>query len=212
MGKKSQHANTGSSNKGSNALGSNNGANSASTSGGNGARATDTSSGQSSSRSTPSSSGQNFEFVLVTDAESRRQVRRHAMRQYMRQRRADGIARLGSSRVPVPSWSSRTPDSQQNGSLSPEENHDDSEEEKYMALSSPGREPTISNASEDPPSSASLVASHSRHGSMLISRSPQQSLAPLVTPGPGPRTDPFNSFPLSLKDDDQKLINHCEYL
>ncbi|RHZ73443.1 hypothetical protein CDV55_106158 [Aspergillus turcosus] len=48
-----------------------------------------------------------FEFVLVTDNESRRQVRRHAMRQYMRQRRLDSIARLETPRLPMGGWVSR---------------------------------------------------------------------------------------------------------
>ncbi|KAH1493834.1 hypothetical protein LV164_007565 [Aspergillus fumigatus] len=49
----------------------------------------------------------NFEIVLVTDNESRRQVRRHAMRQYMRQRRLDSIARLETPRLPNGGWVNR---------------------------------------------------------------------------------------------------------
>jgi hypothetical protein len=56
--------------------------------------------------SQPCSASQSFEFVLVNDEGSRRQVRRHAMRQYMRQRRLDGISRLGSSRTATTGWTS----------------------------------------------------------------------------------------------------------
>ncbi|KAA8649201.1 uncharacterized protein ATNIH1004_005096 [Aspergillus tanneri] len=69
---------------------------------------------QRSPRSSPpsranqqASQSRKFEFVLVTDSESRRQVRRHAMRQYMHQRRLDSIARLGTSRIPVGGWATR---------------------------------------------------------------------------------------------------------
>jgi hypothetical protein len=210
MGKKGQHANTGTSSKSSNILGRSEGANSASAADGNAARSNDSPSGQTAGQPMPSSSGQSFEFVLVTDAESRRQVRRHAMRQYMRQRRADGIARLGPSRVPVPSWPSRTPDSQQSGSSSADDIRDDSDEEKHGS-SSHGHGSRISSATEDSPGSASASSSHSRKGSMLIPWSRQQSLAPLVSPSAGLQKDPFNSFPLSLSDEDQKLINHCEH-
>lgn len=64
---------------------------------------------QPSRTNSQASQSKNFEFVLVTDNESRRQVRRHAMRQYMHQRRIDSIARLETSRLPVGGWTSRKP-------------------------------------------------------------------------------------------------------
>lgn len=136
-----------------------------------------------------SSSSQSFEFVLVNDQGSRRQVRRHAMRQYMRQRRLDGIARLASSRAPMPGWLSASDSTFESMIQEDSENVDDV---RY-------RNPKD-------------------HGNALVPirtakqrQTPSNSSSPvsLVSPGAGGLRDPFNSYPMPISDQDHRLINHC---
>lgn len=155
---------------------------------------------------------QSFEFVLVTDEGSRRQVRRHAMRQYMRQRRLEGIARLGSSRVAVSGWVPREAvDVPLDSPLKIEaEDLDDGHEEVRANIkgrafgNTPGRRRrnhTVSGVSS------------SQQEDGLASRSNNPSpLHHLPSPGTGGTCDPFDSYPISIRQEDHQLINHCEYI
>lgn len=154
--------------------------------------------GRAASSQQPSAQ-QNFEFVLVTDEGSRRQVRRHAMRQYMRQRRLEGIARLGSSRVSISGWAAREPVDASLDSpglkVKAEEADDGHEEER---INTKGRtrgnalDHTVSGHQEDVLSNKSSASDH------------------LPSPGPGGKRDPFDSYPISISQQDHKLINHCK--
>ena len=211
MGKKTQLVNEeGSSSNDEGILGRNDGTNSTSAPSGT-SLSTRSTAHRTPKKSKPSSSNHAYEFVLVTDSNSRRQVRRHAMRQYMRQKRADGIARLGPSHIPVPNWSTRASDSAQKSSSSVSELCNDPDIEKCAPISSSGHGQRLSNTGVDALSSVGTVSNYSKHGSMLIPRSRQRSLAPVICPSAGSKKDPFNSFPLSLSDNDQMLINHCKY-
>ncbi|EGE08119.1 hypothetical protein TEQG_06870 [Trichophyton equinum CBS 127.97] len=168
----------------------------------------------SSSASSPSAQAapdgpRNFEFVLVTDSESRRQVRRHAMRQYVHQRRLDGIARLESTRVQVSGWSTGSNKVQGEArSVSPkvEEVDDDSNEQKGPCRS---RSQHIQRRASQ---RAAAVAATT--GQKLTTNSVGGSSAarfPIVDPkaeSPLTAFEPFNSLPLVLKEADNKLIDH----
>lgn len=170
----------------------------------------------SSSASSPSAQAapdgpRNFEFVLVTDSESRRQVRRHAMRQYVHQRRLDGIARLESTRVQVSGWSTGSNKVQGEArSVSPkvEEVDDDSNEQKGPCRS---RSQHIQRRASQ---RAAAVAATT--GQKLTTNSVGGSSAarfPIVDPkaeSPLTAFEPFNSLPLVLKEADNKLIDHCK--
>ncbi|KAH8697276.1 hypothetical protein BGW36DRAFT_427242 [Talaromyces proteolyticus] len=140
--------------------------------------------GQSPAQSTSSSSSQSFEFVLVTDEGSRRQVRRHAMRQYMRQRRLDGIARLASSRAPIPGRHHQAGDSSWE-SMTQEEPENEAHQRPDNAI----------------------VPIRTRRHHNLSSSSPGPSNI-LLSPGAGGIRDPFNSYPIPISDNDHRLINH----
>lgn len=147
---------------------------------------------KSLSKSASDPSTKSFEFVLVTDSESRRQVRRHAMRQYMRQRRLEGIARLETTKVQARGWNG--------GDLvqeTPDPTDSDNDEPVQQETSTPikadlsemQRPPTIPTKS--------------------VARRRQSTPAPVTTLGAG-HTDPFQSFPIQLKPADEPLIQHCK--
>ncbi|KAK2741069.1 hypothetical protein FQN55_008473 [Onygenales sp. PD_40] len=151
-----------------------------------------------------------FEFVLVTDSESRKQVRRHAMRQYMRQRRLDGIARLESTRVQVSGWSNAGGPAGGAAALSPsprveelDERENTQNRTRTRSVSSSRRgvssQPDSSSGRDDPPDNEDEV--------MLDILREFGTSDPKVTPGSG-SVDPFNSYPLALNKSDQSLIHH----
>jgi hypothetical protein len=159
----------------------------------------------SASSAADSTGSQTFEFVLVTDAESRRQVRRHAMRQYMRQRRLDGIARLGSSRVPLPRWSPRT-----EATLSPSDSS--SKVEELDDSQKPESEVTRECNQVINGSSRTTTQSTTRLGIQRNEVAPVKKVSPdpIVSPGRGGLHDPFSSYPVKVSQEDQKLISHCK--
>jgi hypothetical protein len=162
----------------------------------------------STGRNSDSTGSQTFEFVLVTDAESRRQVRRHAMRQYMRQRRLDGIARLGSSRVPLPRWSPRS-----ETTLSPSDSS--SKVEELDERQKPLRKATSECNQAIHRSSRTTTQSTTCLGIRKNDAAPFQvvkkvSPDPIVSPGRGGMHDPFSSYPVKVSQEDQKLISHCK--
>lgn len=170
-------------------------------------RASQTGRAASSQQSTAQ---QNFEFVLVTDEGSRRQVRRHAMRQYMRQRRLEGIARLGSSRVAIAGWAPRetvdTPLDSPGFKVKAEEADDGHEEER---INKKGR--TRGNAPDTRRRNHTVSGgSSSGHQEDVPSNRPS-ALDRLPSPGPGGKRDPFDSYPISISQQDHKLINHCKF-
>jgi hypothetical protein len=133
-----------------------------------------------------STSSQSFEFVLVNDQGSRRQVRRHAMRQYMRQRRLDGIARLASSRAPMPGWLSAA----------------DLPYESMIQEDSEQVDDVLNRNPEDYRNAIVPIRTHHHNPS-------NSSPISLVSPGAGGLRDPFNSYPMPISDQDHRLINHC---
>ncbi|KAF7115224.1 hypothetical protein CNMCM5793_001651 [Aspergillus hiratsukae] len=156
-----------------------------------------------------------FEFVLVTDNESRRQVRRHAMRQYMRQRRLDSIARLETPRLPIGGWVSRQVLSEASSSSSPPSpgevpvKHTPAEEEKLSPIkdgepctpesgigSLMPSAPTPSEVKAEVPSSPSLS---------IVSYTLSD---PRFSPGHGAVEDPFSSYPIPISHSDHELIQH----
>ncbi|PGH02129.1 hypothetical protein GX51_04833 [Blastomyces parvus] len=165
-----------------------------------------------SAPSKPQGGPKSFEFVLVTDTESRKQVRRHAMRQYMRQRRLDGIARLESSRAQVRSWNagntsaSGTPISPASSRIEPLDEGEKAVDIKNspndwcrdsVSLTEraiPKREDAEDMTNDtDEYMSTFLQEIHSSHLN--------------VVPSSG-RMDPFNCYPLKLARTDQNLIHH----
>ncbi|BAE59452.1 unnamed protein product [Aspergillus oryzae RIB40] len=157
------------------------------------------------------SQSRNFEFVLVTDNESRRQVRRHAMRQYMHQRRLDSIARLGASRIPVSGWTTRPPsDSHVSDTSSRVE---EVQEETYAKVKA--ESPTMTEDQNN--------TEHTRRPSRLlipklhkVKREEETSPPiaeyttsdPRASPGEGGRRDPFSCYPISVNHVDHELIQH----
>ena len=164
------------------------------------------------------SGSRNFEFVLVTDHESKRQVRRHAMRQYMHQRRLDSIARLGTARIPGGGWTPRSPsDSQvpesspslveeiqdepaiksEKGSPSSEEDHPPPEKPKGPARLLIPKLHKVKREEKSPPSS------------LAVQKPTPKALDPLITPGEGSVRDPFSCYPIPVSHADHELIQHC---
>lgn len=141
--------------------------------------------------SSSSSSSQSFEFVLVNDQGSRRQVRRHAMRQYMRQRRLDGIARLASSRAPMPGWLTAT-DPPCESVIQEDAEHVDENSKSHARAIIPLRTRNYEN--------------QYRHD---LPNSRDSSPVSLISPGVGGMRDPFNSYPMPISEQDHRLINHC---
>jgi hypothetical protein len=144
------------------------------------------------------SDSKTFEFVLVTDAESRRQVRRHAMRQYMRQRRQDSIARLEPPRVSAGSWSASTSpaESSPRPSKLQEIEGDDVQVKREAALSGKYPVTDIGNA-------VGAATTVSALGKFSFSD-------PMAVPGSPAIYDPFNSYPIAMNPADHSLIHHCE--
>jgi hypothetical protein len=149
----------------------------------------------------PSSAPQTFEFVLVTDAGSRRQVRRHAMRQYMRQRRLDGIARLGSSRVPLPRWSPQTTSVSSDDSSSRVEELDGDCEQNS----------NVSTGSDNSSAATQRTFQTTEKRNVPRRDVDRTSSDPLAFPGVGGMVDPFSSYPTTVSQGERKLINHCKY-
>ncbi|KAL3450877.1 hypothetical protein BJX65DRAFT_305029 [Aspergillus insuetus] len=141
------------------------------------------------------SQSKSFEFVLVTDTESRRQVRRHAMRQYMHQRRLDSIARLGAPRVPATGWTSR-PGSDGSSLQAPDDQTNNASND--MPVQQKQKSPPTDE--EGPPKNKEKASSNrasakpqqvKREGSSLaLVRKPQYS-NPTATPEKGAMRDPF---------------------
>lgn len=150
----------------------------------------------------------NFEFVLVTDSESRRQVRRHAMRQYMRQRRLEGIARLEASRVPVAGWSASRPD---NSASTPSRVQEPKEENAgNRDVPNGSGEGGMANARSPVASNANFHVVR-RHDAYPLRITNTGTSNPRATPGTGGMRDPFNSYPILINNQaDHELINHCK--
>ncbi|KAI1928136.1 hypothetical protein LOZ66_005311 [Ophidiomyces ophidiicola] len=140
----------------------------------------------------------NFEFVLVTDSESRRQVRRYAMRQYVHQRRLDGIARLESNKARVRGWSIAGTSTEGVSSAAEEEE--------------PGNSP-LSNSSSSSSSSVNSV-DFGIPGTAIPEPAgmyPDCYELPTSDPQAGPSSgamDPFQSLPLTLDKTEYGLIPH----
>lgn len=151
-----------------------------------------------------------FEFVLVTDNQSRRQVRRHAMRQHMRQRRMDGIARLETPHTPIGGWVVR-------------------EAPNPLPLHSPARAGSIQDTShvnsdiiaidEEQPEVAPETESHPLVSSPKKTKRKDDSTLPATlcglssprpSPGLGGIGDPFDSYPITIPQADHELIEHCK--
>ncbi|PYH41829.1 uncharacterized protein BP01DRAFT_360027 [Aspergillus saccharolyticus JOP 1030-1] len=171
---------------------------------------------QQSNISAPQGGSRNFEFVLVTDNESRRQVRRHAMRQYMHQRRLDSIARLGTARVPGGGWSIRSPSDPQPSASSSRAGivNDDAQEDAIVkpeqALFPSSDEDT--KTPEKPRSSSRLLIPKlhkvKHEDASLHPAAKPRSSDPLASPGEGVVRDPFSCYPIAVSHEDHELIQH----
>ncbi|KAL2784353.1 hypothetical protein BJX66DRAFT_89279 [Aspergillus keveii] len=158
------------------------------------------------------SQSKSFEFVLVTDTESRRQVRRHAMRQYMHQRRLDSIARLGAPRVPAAGWTSR-PASDGSSLQAPgdQANNASNDMPVQQKQKSPPTDEEVPPKNKEQASANRASAKPQqvkREGSSLaLVRKPQYS-NPTATPEKGAMRDPFGTYPMAISDVDYQLIQH----
>ncbi|KAL2816131.1 hypothetical protein BJX63DRAFT_430422 [Aspergillus granulosus] len=152
------------------------------------------------------SQSKNFEFVLVTDTESRRQVRRHAMRQYMHQRRLDSIARLGAPRVPATGWTARS-------ASDASEQTDDAPNDVPVQVKqrSPSTDEDVSSKDKGkgPPGRAIPKTQQIKRedSSLAPVRRPRHS-GPTAVPGKGATRDPFDTYPMAITDVDHELIKH----
>ncbi|EEQ28438.1 hypothetical protein McanMca71_004741 [Microsporum canis] len=145
----------------------------------------------------------NFEFVLVTDSESRRQVRRHAMRQYVHQRRLDGIARLESTRVQVTGWSTgKTPSTASASPKVEELENDDEPKAPCRARSLIQR-----RASQRAAAAAGHKLGRSATASPPASSTEWRPVDPKAE-SPLVAYEPFNCLPLVSKEVDNELIDH----
>ncbi|KAL4778376.1 hypothetical protein BJX76DRAFT_343415 [Aspergillus varians] len=161
------------------------------------------------------SQSKSFEFVLVTDNESRRQVRRHAMRQYMQQRRLDSITRLGVTRVPAGGWTNRPTMVSDSSHQQPIEAwiHD-----AQNGNGVPAEKENISpSAVEDwstrerNESSRRVVPKSQKvkREPTSLSPAPKLQYAELQTlPSQGTVRDPFSSYPIPVTGVDHELIQH----
>ncbi|PWY93801.1 hypothetical protein BO94DRAFT_459717 [Aspergillus sclerotioniger CBS 115572] len=166
-----------------------------------------------SSRPAQQSGSRNFEFVLVTDNESRRQVRRHAMRQYMHQRRLDSIARLGTARVPVGGWTSRSLSDSQASETSPVEEIQDEPATKSEKGSPSSEEDRPIPEKPKGPSRLLIPKLHKvkreEASSSPAPHKPKPKALDLQsTPGEGPVRDPFSCYPIPVSHTDHELIQH----
>ncbi|PGH27092.1 hypothetical protein AJ80_01279 [Polytolypa hystricis UAMH7299] len=162
--------------------------------------------------SASANAGKNFEFVLVTDVESRRQVRRHAMRQYMRKRRLEGIKRLESSRAPITGWSRTSSHTDNDSGLSPikteDVDYDDGDNADVInSSSSPttSGKGSVGNVTRETSigvdSASGRVKGTPERGRDFLSPSPTSTIS-------SGSKDPFGSYPLALNQQDQNLIHH----
>ncbi|OJD15949.1 hypothetical protein AJ78_03854 [Emergomyces pasteurianus Ep9510] len=160
----------------------------------------------------PQEGSKSFEFVLVTDTESRKQVRRHAMRQYMRQRRLEGIARLESSRAQVRSWgvggssATGTPHSSSSSRIEPLD-YDEKGVDTKSSSSDSSRD-SVAPAELDTPKLENyedMTDNTDEYMSAFLQE--VYSSSPSAVPASG-YLDPFNSYPLKLTRTDQNLIHH----
>ena len=159
------------------------------------------------------SQSKNFEFVLVTDNESRRQVRRHAMRQYMHQRRIDSIARLETSRLPVGGWTSRKPlDGFVSDAPSTTVDIDDENSPPSDTKSSVREQERRSAGKGKAPARIPIPKLHSvKRGDLSPpSKASPECPEPQIGPGGGGTQDPFGSYPIPVCYADHQLIQHCK--
>ncbi|KAL2863071.1 uncharacterized protein BJX67DRAFT_390820 [Aspergillus lucknowensis] len=159
------------------------------------------------------SQSKNFEFVLVTDNESRRQVRRHAMRQYMHQRRIDSIARLGAPRVPAAGWAPR-PASHASYLQAPGERVGDAPNEvsAKQEQSSPSTDEEAHPKEKGKSSSRRVLPKPQKvkreHDDAALALVNERYSNPISTPENGAVRDPFSSYPIAITDLDHELIQH----
>ncbi|KAL5334437.1 hypothetical protein BJX70DRAFT_402571 [Aspergillus crustosus] len=171
---------------------------------------------KTSQQSQSTSQSKSFEFVLVNDNESRRQVRRHAMRQYMHQRRLDSIARLGAARVPAAGWTARP-------AVEALDLHFQTKDEPaYDAQivvsgglgegSSPTDEEQHTKGKGKSKGSSRRVLPNPQKikredtGLALVPKHPHTDLQ--AVPNHGAARDPFSSYPFPITDVDHELIQH----
>lgn len=148
-----------------------------------------------------------YEFVLVTDSESRTQVRRHAMRQYVHRRRQDGIARLESTRVQLSGWSTgKSP-----GPKSPAGKVEELEHVETMPFDAQGSYVSSQYDGSSYESSPGRSDNFRDQGlSNLASPDRSHDLVSLKSEPSPDSPDPFRSYPLKLKRSDYSLIDHCK--
>lgn len=144
----------------------------------------------------------NFEFVLVTDNQSRRQVRRHAMRQHMHQRRLDSIARLKTTSTRVGGWVTREATST---SLSCRSQRLEEVQGCTQANSEISALDQGESTTDEETGSLPLVPASRPNNST-------RPFDPLASPGAGGICDPFDSYPIPLRQADHELIQHCKYV
>jgi hypothetical protein len=132
------------------------------------------------------------------------------MRQYMRQRRLDGIARLESTRVQVSGWTKGGSASGVAVASKVEEVHDDDNTPEGSSSSS-GSSPEGEACSQRDAAAAqgtdAMLKGESQVGFDIMQEFGYSD--PQMMPSSG-RLDPFNSYPLVLKEADHDLINHCK--
>lgn len=159
------------------------------------------------------SESKNFEFVLVTDNESRRQVRRHAMRQYMHQRRIDSITRLGVTRAPATDWIARPISNQprpQPAGATTYDNQDDVFGKKKRNSPPTAEEHLTDVEGKTPPRQLLPKTEKVKRESTSPLLAPKlRYTQPQAVPDHGAGRDPFNSYPIPIKGADHELIQHC---
>ncbi|KKK14996.1 hypothetical protein AOCH_003450 [Aspergillus ochraceoroseus] len=170
--------------------------------------------GSSSLPAQSSYQSKSFEFVLVTDNESRRQVRRHAMRQYMHQRRLDSIARLGAPRVPVSGWTTRTTPGSPTPLNPSVEKIDNVADEVTVKLEKGSPSSDEDRYTGDTGGKLPYAV---RPKSQKVKREEDAALPLVVKPKySNPRVfpeqrvfgDPFSTYPVPTSEGDQELIQH----
>lgn len=153
-----------------------------------------------------------FEIVLVTDDQSRRQVRRHAMRQHIRQRRLDGIARLETRRTLIGGWAVRE-------ASDPPLLHTPTREGDVQDVSLVNSD-VISNDEEQPafvngPKSLAVVpwpSGNKREDDSILPAISSCLPYPHPSTGPSGIVDPFDVYPIAIAHADHQLIDHCKFI
>lgn len=157
----------------------------------------------------PADGPKTFEFVFVTDSESRRQVRRHAMRQYMHRRRLDGIARLESTRVQVSGWTRNRSTGEEPPSSRVEEL--DGNDGRFVENGSnlPSNNP--SDAPFDAVAYNEPITVNTENDRKIMESAFDEfgTSDPKVVPSLS-YLDPFNTYPVALNEADHRLIRHCK--